>query len=121
MATTQTFGGGVHPREIGNGKSATQSQQIVNAAAPARVTIAMAQHGGAPAVCCVKVGQIVNMGQMIGEAQGFISAPVHASVSGKVVAITTCTVASGKSVPAVVIENDFEDRWDESVQLSRPT
>ena len=101
MATTQTFGGGVHPREIGNGKNATQSQQIVNAAAPARVTIAMAQHAGAPAVCCVKVGQTVNMGQIIGEAQGFISAPVHASVSGKVVAITTCTVASGKSVPAV--------------------
>ena len=40
MATTQTFGGGVHPREIGNGKNATQSQHIVNAAAPARVTIA---------------------------------------------------------------------------------
>lgn len=56
------------------------------------------------------------MGQVIGEAQGFISAPVHASVSGKVVAVTTCTVASGKSVPAVVIENDFEDRWDESVK-----
>lgn len=88
----------------------------MNAAAPARVTIAMAQHGGAPAVCCVKVGQTVNMGQVIGEAQGFISAPVHASVSGKVVAVTTCTVASGKSVPAVVIENDFEDRWDESVK-----
>ena len=116
VATTQTFCGGVHPREIGNGKSATQSQQIVNAAAPARVTIAMAQHSGAPAVCCVKVGQTVNMGQIIGEAQGFISAPVHASVSGKVVAITTCTVASGKSVPAVVIDNDFEDRWDESVK-----
>ena len=78
--------------------------------------IAMAQHAGAPAVCCVKVGQTVNMGQIIGEAQGFISAPVHASVSGKVVAITTCTVARGKSVPAVVIDNDFEDRWDESVK-----
>ena len=116
VATTQTFGGGVHPREIGNGKNATQSLQIVNAAAPARVMIAMAQHAGAPAVCCVKVGQTVNMGQIIGEAQGFISAPVHASVSGKVVAITTCTVASGKSVPAVVIDNDFEDRWDESVK-----
>lgn len=116
VATTQTFGGGVHPREIGNGKNATQSQQIVNADAPARVMIAMAQHAGAPAVCCVKVGQTVNMGQIIGEAQGFISAPVHASVSGKVVAITTCTVASGKSVPAVVIDNDFEDRWDESVK-----
>ncbi len=116
MAITQTFGGGVHPREIGNGKTATQSLQIVNAAAPARVTIAMVQHGGAPAVCCVKPGQTVNMGQVIGEAQGFISAPVHASVSGKVVAVTTCTIASGKSVPAVVIDNDYEDRWDDSVR-----
>ena len=115
MATTQTFSGGVHPREIGNGKDATKSLQVINAAAPARVTIAMVQHGGAPAACCVKVGQTVNMGQVIGEAQGFISAPVHASVSGKVVAVTTCTVASGRAVPAVVIENDFEDRWDESV------
>ena len=116
VATTQTFGGGVHPREIGNGKSATQSQPIMNAAAPARVTIAMAQHLGAPAACCVKVGQVVNMGQVIGEAQGTISAPVHASVSGKVVSVTTCVVAGGKSVPAVVIDNDFEDRWDESVK-----
>ena len=116
VATTQTFGGGVHPREIGNGKNATQSQQIVNAAAPARVTIAMVQHAGAPAACCVKVGQSVAMGQVIGEAQGAISAPVHASVSGKVVALTTCVIPSGKSVPAVVIENDFEDHWDESVK-----
>ena len=116
MATTQTFGGGVHPHEIGNGKNSTNSQQIMNAAAPARVTIAMSQHLGAPAACCVKLGDIVNMGQVIGEAQGFISAPVHASVSGKVVALTTCVLASGKSSPAVVIENDFEDRWDESVK-----
>lgn len=116
MAITQTFGGGVHPREIGNGKAVTGSVQIVNAAAPARVTIAMAQHAGAPASCCVKVGQTVNMGQIIGEAQGFVSSPVHASVSGKVVAVTTCMTASGKSVPAVVIENDYEDRLDESVK-----
>ena len=116
VAITQTFGGGVHPHEIGNGKDATKSQPIVNAAAPARVTIAMSQHLGAPAACCVKVGQVVNMGQVIGEAQGYISAPVHASVSGKVVSVTTCVLASGKSVPAVVIENDYEDRWDESVK-----
>ncbi|MBR5224663.1 MAG: RnfABCDGE type electron transport complex subunit C [Clostridia bacterium] len=116
MATTQTFSGGVHPAEIGNGKNATRSAQIVNMAAPARVTIPMAQHAGAPAAACVKVGQTVNMGQVIGEAQGYISAPVHASVSGKVVAVTNCVIASGKTVPAVVIDNDFEDRWDESVQ-----
>ena len=116
MATTQTFRGGVHPHEIGNGKDSTKSQPILNATAPARVTIALSQHAGAPAACCVKVGDVVNMGQVIGQAQGYISAPVHASVSGKVVAVTTCTVASGKAVPAVVIENDFEDRWDESVR-----
>lgn len=116
MAITQTFCGGVHPHEIGNGKDATKSQPIVNAAAPARVTIAMSQHLGAPAACCVKVGQVVNMGQVIGEANGFISAPVHASVSGKVVALTNCVLATGKSCPAVVIENDYEDRWDESVK-----
>lgn len=116
MATTQTFGGGVHPAEIGNGKNATRSAQIVNAAVPARVTIPMAQHAGAPAKVCVQVGQVVNMGQVIGEAQGYISAPVHASVSGKVVAVTNCVIANGKTVPAVVIDNDFEDRWDESVK-----
>ncbi len=116
MATTQTFSGGVHPAEIGNGKNTTRSAQIVNMAAPARVTIPMVQHAGAPAAACVKVGQTVNMGQVIGEAQGYISAPVHASVSGKVVAVTTCVVASGRTVPAVVIDNDFEDRWDDSVK-----
>ena len=116
MATTQTFSGGVHPREIGNGKDATKSLQVINAAAPARVTIPMVQHGGAPAACCVKVGQVVNMGQVIGEPQGYVSAAVHASVSGKVIAVTTCTVANGRTVPAVVIENDYKDRWDESVK-----
>lgn len=119
MATTQTFSGGVHPREVGNGKSETNALQIVNAPAPACVTIAMAQHAGAPATCCVKTGQTVNMGQVIGEAQGFVSAPVHASVSGKVIEVTTCLIANGKCVPAVVIENDYEDRWDESVQPCR--
>jgi len=115
VATTQTFRGGVHPREYVNGKDSTKSLPILNAPAPARVTIALSQHAGAPAVCCVKVGDTVNMGQIIGTAGGFISAPVHASVSGKVIALTTCPVAMGQNVPAVVIENDFEDRVDPSV------
>ncbi len=114
MAVTQTFKGGIHPREVGNGKSASQSQTIVNVTSPARVTIPMSMHVGAPAKCCVKVGQNVSLGQLIGEAQGFISAPVHASVSGKVIALTTAPLASGKTCPAVVIENDFLDTWDEN-------
>ena len=84
MSITQTFGGGIHPVEIGNGKPATQSEPIRAAKAPAKVTIPLSMHGGAPADCLVKVGDTVCMGQKIGEAHGFISATVHASVSGKV-------------------------------------
>ena len=115
MSITQTFGGGIHPVEIGNGKPATQSEPIRVAKAPARVTIPLSMHGGAPADCLVKVGQQVCMGQKIGEAHGFISATVHASVSGKVTAIVSAMTPSGRPSTAVVIENDFEDRWDESV------
>ncbi len=116
MAITQTFGGGIHPHETGGGKAVTCLLPVVTAAAPARVTIALSQHAGAPAVCCVKVGDKVDLGQVIGQAQGAVSAPVHASVSGTVIALTPCVVASGKSVPAVVIENDFEDRWADTVR-----
>lgn len=116
VANARTFKGGVHPHETGNGKQSTNAQPIVDATAPACVTIPLSQHIGAPCKCIVAVGQQVAMGQVIGEAEGFVSAPVHASVSGKVKAITTCTVASGKTVPAVVIENDYQDRWDESVK-----
>ena len=115
MGIAQAFRGGIHPTEGKNGKAVTQSTEIVTAAVPARVMIPLSQHGGAPADCIVKAGQTVNLGQVIGTAHGVISASVHASVSGKVVAVTSCQVASGKTVPAVVIENDYEDRWDESV------
>ena len=115
MSIAQTFAGGIHPTEIGNGKSVTGSEPIRMAAAPAKVTIPMSMHGGAPAECVVKAGDTVNLGQLIGEARGGISAPVHASVSGRVIAVVNTATASGKSFPAVVIENDYEDRLDPSV------
>ena len=116
MANTRTFKGGVHPHETGNGKQSTNAQAVIDAKVPACVTIPLSQHIGAPCKCVVTPGQEVAMGQVIGEAGGFVSAPVHASVSGKVKAISSCVLQSGKSVPAVVIENDFQDRWDESVK-----
>ena len=119
MAISQTlFGGGVHPKEIGNGKQSTQSLNIVDLTPPARVTIPMSMHAGAPASVCVQLGQVVNLGQKIGEANWVISAPVHASVSGKVTVIGKCILPSGRETDAVTIENDFEDRWDESVAAS---
>ena len=115
MGVSQTFVGGIHPHELGNGKAVNGANAIIDMKAPAKVTIPLSQHVGAPAECLVKVGDTVNLGQVIGSARGAISAAVHASVSGKVIAVGPATIASGKSVTAVTIENDFEDRWDESV------
>ena len=70
------------------------------------VTIPMSMHIGAPAKPCVKVGDPVSVGTLIAEAGGFVSAPIHASVSGKVTKIIDCLLSSGQTAPAVVIESD---------------
>lgn len=105
------FPGGIHPREFGNGKVATQGIPVRDAKPPVRVVIALQQHIGKPCVSTVQKGDKVDLGQMIGAAEGLISAPVHASVSGRVVKLDRCVLHNGLSVPAVVIDNDFEDRW----------
>ena len=73
------------------------------------VKIPLSQHVGAPAEPIVKTGERVLVGQKIAEAQGFVSVPVHASVSGVVMEIAEITGANGKPVQAIVIENDFKD------------
>ncbi|MEG0768261.1 MAG: RnfABCDGE type electron transport complex subunit C, partial [Clostridia bacterium] len=106
------FPGGVHPKEIGNGKASTRAKPVKTALPPDRVIIPLSQHIGAPCQCVVQVGQSVAMGQVIGQAKGVVSAPVHATVSGRVVEITPCMLANGISILSVIIDNDFEDRWD---------
>ncbi len=113
MFSKKMFPGGVHPHEGRNGKAVNSGNAIRELPAPQRVVIPLSQHIGAPATALVKKGDVVLMGQKIGEAGGFVSAPVHASVSGKVVGIENVVVASGASVPAVVIENDRQDTWTE--------
>ena len=80
-----------------------------------QVILPVSMHIGAPASPCVKVGDIVDMGQTVAEAGGFVSAPVHATVSGKVVAVEPRLHPNGSKVLSVVIENDHEDRLHESV------
>ncbi len=105
-----TFKGGVHPlHSLHEGKPLTSNVAIVEMPAPGIVKIPMSQHVGAPAKPVVAVGERVLMGQMIGEAQGFVSTPIHASVSGVVKEIKNITNINGKPVSAVVIENDFLD------------
>jgi electron transport complex protein RnfC len=109
----KTFKGGVHP---GHFKSATEKKPVVPANPPAVAIIAMSQHIGAPCEPLVAVGDEVKMGQKVGDSKGFVSAPVHSSVSGKVVQIGTTMHALGRAVQAVYIENDGQDTWHEDVQ-----
>lgn len=83
---------------------------------PASVTIPMSMHIGAPATLIVKAGDEVKVGQVIGEASGFISAPVHSSVSGKVKKIAEILTSAGSKSQAVVIETDGEQTPHESVK-----
>lgn len=83
--------------------------------APKTVTIPMSMHIGAPAKPVVKVGDLVKVGTLIAEAGGFVSAPIYASVSGKVTKITEYLQSNGTTVPAVVIESDGVMTPDESI------
>lgn len=84
----------------------TAAMPAVRMAPPAEVEIPMSQHIGAPAKPIVKPGDEVFVGTLIGEAGGFVSAPVHSSVSGKVKKIGTVLVSNGRSTESVIIESD---------------
>lgn len=73
---------------------------------PAEVLIPMSMHIGAPCTPTVRPGDAVRRGQVIGEATGYVSAPIHASVSGTVKGIENLLTASGRTVPAVRIVSD---------------
>ena len=82
---------------------------------PGTVTIPMSMHIGKPASVTVKRGDPVKVGTLIGEANGFISAPVHSSVSGTVQKIDELVMSGGMKVPAVVIDSDGLFEADESI------
>lgn len=102
------FKGGIHPPDK---KELSAGKPITEASPPQRVVIPLSQHLGAPCKAIVAIDQKVKKGEMIGEAGGFVSAPVHASVSGKVIAIGEFPNAMGRIVMSVVIENDLKEEW----------
>ncbi len=106
--------GGVHPDER---KEFTEQLPLQRFPAPETVVIPLSQHIGKPATPIVQVGDHVNVGQKIGEPAGFISAPVHASVSGTVVAIEPrLHPVSGTEQPAIIIRSDGKDTVDPSIR-----
>ena len=105
------FFGGVHPK----GYKELSKEAPITPVRPKFVSIAMSQHIGAPCKPLVSIGQRVTVGQKIGDGQG-LCAPVHASVSGTVLAIEMRPTPGGTMGLCILIENDGRDTLCPTVQ-----
>lgn len=104
LSLVRTFRGGIHPPDE---KDTTCDIPIQDFMDPEEdLVFLMQQHLGAPAKPCVSVGDYVYRHQLIGEADGKISAPVYSSVSGTVKAIGPVLHPNGSYVTGITVEND---------------
>ncbi|HHX49310.1 MAG TPA: electron transport complex subunit RsxC [Clostridiales bacterium] len=100
--------GGIHPKDM---KELAKDSAFEEMPTGAKVYIPLVQHIGAPCTPSVQVGDYVKVGQNIGLANGYVSANIHSSVSGKVLGFEARENAAGKRVRHIVIENDY--KYDE--------
>ena len=102
--------GGIHPAD----EKLSAHMATQQAALPKQAVFPLSQHIGAPAVPVVKKGDRVMVGTLLAQAGGFVSAPVHASVSGVVAKIDNVPDASGYRKPAIIV-NVEGDEWLPSI------
>ncbi len=112
-----TFKGGIHPYE---GKELTMDKDTIEYLPKGDMVYPLSQHIGAPAKPVVKKGDRVLAGQLIAEAGGFVSANIHASVSGTVKCIEQRLTSSGSKVNSIVIDNDNQYETIEYVRNTKP-
>ena len=105
------FFGGIHPADK---KELSVGKELTAITSPKQVVIPLIQHIGRPCDPLVAVGDYVYVGQKIGDGDG-LCVPVHASVSGTVIAIETMAHPGGGTQKAIVIENDFKDVIDAKI------
>ena len=105
--------GGIHPSE----NKLSAKSPIRQAGLPRQAVISLYQHIGAPAKPVVAKGDEVKVGMLIAEADGFVSVPIHSSVSGKVNKIDAIVDASGYRRPAIFIDVEG-DEWEEGIDRS---
>jgi electron transport complex protein RnfC len=117
MAGRLSFKGGVYPLSgIHHGKHLTQDRPIKACGVPEEVIIPLSQHTGAPSKPVVSPGDRVDMGQLIAQAEGFVSVPCYSSVSGTVKEIARRPHISGVMSQSIVIMNDYEDRLSKDIK-----
>ena len=104
--------GGVHLKHQKN----TAELETVIMPAPDTVYIPLSQHIGAPCNPVVKKGDAVFVGTLIGEAGGFVSAPVHSSVSGTVSDVKDLTIGNGTLQKYIIIDSDGKMEKDPSLK-----
>ena len=94
---------GIHPPE----NKLSSSIQIERATLPKKVVLPISQHIGAPAKIIVSQGDEVKVGQKIADASGFVSVPIHATISGKITQITKMVSPTASQITdAIVITSD---------------
>ena len=105
-----SFHGGIHPPQF---KELSNQRPIAQSSLAAELVIPLHQHIGQSPEPIVQVGDYVLKGQELAHAQGYVSAPVHASSSGTVVAIEERAIPhpSGLNALCIVLATDGEDRW----------
>jgi electron transport complex protein RnfC len=107
----RTFTGGIHPPE----SKRTKNCAIEKIEPPPQVIIPVQQHLGAPAEPIVEKGSTVKIGDPLGKHHGFVSVPIHASVSGTVKAVEERPHPLGPDILSVVIDNDFKETMNSEI------
>ena len=108
--------GGIHPPEM---KHLSKDAKLEKIELPEQLIFPVSQHIGAPAKSVVNAGDEVLKGQVIAEANGFVSVPIHASTSGKIIAVEPRETLLGKTCDHIILESDGQDSWSEGDKKTR--
>ncbi len=94
----------------------TENSETVSMPVPAKIKLPMSMHMGAPCIPLVKTGDMVKVGQKIGDSDASFSVPIHSGISGKVIAVSDYQTAMGTVCKAVEIESDGKGEISEEVK-----
>ncbi|MFO7905558.1 MAG: electron transport complex subunit RsxC [Planctomycetota bacterium] len=111
----RTFRHGVHPPDR---KEVTETKETVRLPFPEKLVIPLSQHTGAPARAIVKKRQAVTRGELIAEAGGFVSVPMHSPITGTVEKVDLARLANGAMGPAIHLKTDPEA--DQTTAVGEP-